>query len=88
MITDAVVSLVASFLGLLGAALPVDSLDLPSGSSIASAIGTYAGPFDRFLPLSEAATFLHLVFSVWLPIALAYSVAKWVYRHLPVFGKG
>lgn len=88
MIVDAILSLVSLLLDGLAAVLPVDTLDLPDGSTIGASFSTYAGPANRFLPIAEALTFLTLLVNLWLPIALAYSVTFWIYRHLPLFGKG
>lgn len=88
MITDAVLALVRAVLDFIVGLLPDGTLDLPEGSSISTAIGSRVGPLDRFIPIVDALTFLELFLGVYMPVVLAYSVTKWIYRHLPLVGKG
>lgn len=88
MIIDALFSVIGTVLQLLADALPESTLDLPVLSDIGGWFGEYAAPLDRWFPVTETAVFLDLVVTIWMPAALAYSIAHWVYSHLPVIGAG
>lgn len=88
MITAAILSLVSVILRFVTAPLPTDTLDLSVISDVGDLFAEYAGPANAFLPMHELALFLVVFFGVWLPAALIYTVVKWIYRHLPLIGKG
>jgi hypothetical protein len=87
-IVDAILALCSAVVDFIVGLLPDDDLELPGVSTLTAWIGEYTGPADRFLPMSEAMTALEMMLSVYLPVALTYTVTKWIYRHLPVLGKG
>lgn len=87
MIVDALLSVIGVILSLFGSLLPDADLDFNDSLNVSSYFA-FAGPVDKFFPLAELLFFLDLMVSVWMPAALAYTVVKWVYRHLPVIGKG
>jgi hypothetical protein len=88
MIVEAIFFLCEGILGLLSAALPEGTLDLPDLSSLGTWFGENIAPFDRWMPVTELAAFLVVVTSIWMPAAASYQLAVWVYKHLPVLGKG
>lgn len=88
LITDAVLTLAAAVLSWLSGLLPVATITLPSAADLSTWMGTYAGPFDKLIPLSEMLTFAVVLLTVWVPSALTYTVVVWVYKHLPFFGRG
>lgn len=89
MIVDALLWLVKAILLPVIALLPDSggTLDIPDGSSIVGTLGEWAGPFDRYAPLSEAATMVEFVIMFFAPAAFAYSLAVWVWARIPFIGK-
>lgn len=88
MITEGVLAVLALFSRWLERLLPVSTLNLEAVGSIGDWVGEKMGPADQVLPMREAAQGLVIVTGVWMPAALTYTVVKWIYRHLPVVGKG
>lgn len=88
MITDAILGALSWVLDRLAGLLPDGSDFLPSWSLDLSAQAAKAGPLNKFLPVEEVFTALDLMWSYYLPVMVVYSTVKWVYRHLPVIGKG
>jgi hypothetical protein len=89
MIVEAVLSLLATIIDGVMSVLPTDSLDLPVvGEDIAAWFGERAGPLNAILPIYEVAQFMVIVTTVWLPAVLVYTTVKWIYKHLPMIGKG
>ena len=88
MITDAILGKIADVLTWLAGLLPLGGLNLPPYQDISTLIGTYTGPFDKILPMSEAMTFAYIFFAVWLPTSIAYTIAMFVFTHMPFIGKG
>lgn len=90
MITDAILRVLGGIMSILSDALPIGSLDSLAGlaSDIGQKVGEYGGPANTFLPVYELTQFLVVFFGIWLPAAAVYVIAKWIYRHLPVLGKG
>jgi len=88
MITDALIAaaqwVVVTLVGLLPDA--VGSLSVPSGSSVVSSLGGWAGPFDRYAPLSEACTMIEFVIIYMFPTALVYTIAVYVWARIPFIG--
>lgn len=88
-IGELILKVVGGLLGWLGALLP--DADLPwldELEDFGDVVGTHLGPVDRFMPMKEVAQFLIIFMGVWMPAVAVYTVTKWVYRHLPVLGKG
>lgn len=88
MITAAFLKLVGLLLDVITAPLPEDTLDMGAIGTVGALFAQYTGPANAFLPMYELGQFLVIFFGVWLPSALVYTVAKWIYRHLPLIGKG
>lgn len=88
MITEAIFLLFSAVLDGLASLLPVGTLDMPDLSGVGGWFGTYAGPLDHWFPVYETAQFLIVLVTVWMPAAITYQVTVWIYKHLPVLGKG
>lgn len=91
MITDAILRLLAGMLGWLSDQLPVSGLTssaLAEAESFGTKLGEQAGPFDAYVPLVEMMQGIVIWATVWVPAAVAYTVAVWIFKHLPVIGKG
>lgn len=90
MIVDALLGLCRILLDFIVGLLPDagDGLDLPTSGFVSGWFGDYAGPIDQFFPLREILIGLDLFLSLWMPVVLVYSLTKWIYRHLPMLGKG
>lgn len=89
MIPKAILNSVAGLLVAILDALP--DLTLPVGTypeDFAEAIGGALGGLDGILPISELATVTAWILTVYVPVVFAYSMARWVYTHLPVIGNG
>jgi len=87
-ITEALFFLVRGVLALVTEVLPEGTLDLPAIGTVGADMAEFAAPVDRFFPVYETFVFLEVLVSVWLPAAAVYSVTVWIYKHLPVLGKG
>lgn len=61
---------------------------LDSSDGAAVWIGEHLGPFDKWIPVHEAAYVTALELSIVAPAVLAYHVANWIWRHIPVVGGG
>lgn len=89
-----VLVLVGGLLDVLAAvlgAIPDASLPAIASTSLedfAEEIGGALGGLDSLLPITEAAVFVGWVLGTYVPIAVAYYVAHWVWTHLPVIGNG
>lgn len=87
-----IVGLLLQVLGVLldwvSGPLPVADLSLELSETLGSTMGEKLGPFDQIIPLVPIAQCLVLIFTVALPAYAIYSVTFWVYKHLPVLGKG
>ena len=88
MLTDAVFGRIVDLLNWLSGLLPLGSLSLPSPQDIGTAVGQYGGPFDKIIPLAEAATCGYVLLTVWLPVSVVYTIAMFVFTHMPFIGKG
>lgn len=91
MITGAIFRLLAVMLGWLSDQLPVSGLTssaLEDAEAFGEMLGERAGPFDAYLPLVEMMQGLVIWATVWVPACVAYTVAVWIFKHLPVIGKG
>lgn len=89
MITELVVNALLGLLTVILEALP--DVTVPVGDytdDFAEAIGGALGGLDGFLPISETATVVAWILTVYLPVVVAYNVSRWVYTHLPVIGNG
>lgn len=88
MITGAVLRVLALVLGWFASMLPSGELVISVSDSWSSWITSYAGPLDRWFPVKETFQALVIFFAVWMPSMVTYTVVHWIYRHLPVLGKG
>lgn len=89
MITELVFTSLGALLLALLEFLP--DLTLPVGDypeDFAQAIGSALGGLDGLLPITEVAEVAGWVLTVYVPVVIAYSAARWVYTHLPVIGNG
>lgn len=89
MIVEAILVGLLSLLANILEALP--DLTVPVGDytdDFAEAIGGALGGLDGFLPITELATVAGWILTVYVPVVVAYHVARWVYTHLPVIGNG
>lgn len=58
-------------------------------TSVAESVGHQLGVVNSFVPVTEALTLAALVLGVVLPVAGAYTVGNWVWRHIPtILGVG
>jgi len=62
--------------------------DVEAVDELATAVGSVLGGLDGTLPITELATFVGWVLTVYVPVYVSASVTKWVYAHLPVVGRG
>lgn len=88
MITGLLLKALGLLLGWLTALLPEGDLVIDVSDSWSAWITEYAGPLDRWFPVRETFQALVIFFGIWLPSTMVYTVTHWVYRHLPVIGKG
>lgn len=89
MLTDLLITSVLGPLTLLLEALP--DVELPVGTYVedfAAAIGGALGGLDGILPITEVAEVTGWILTVYVPVVIAYTVARWVYTHLPIIGNG
>lgn len=89
MIVEKIVVAVMGLLNVILEALP--DVTVPVGDytdDFAEAIGGALGGLDGFLPITETATLVGWVLTVYVPVVVAYHVARWIYTHLPVIGNG
>lgn len=52
-------------------------------SSFAGQLGDRMAPWNAYLPLSELASMLSLMVTIWIPAMLLYVAANWIWRHIP-----
>jgi hypothetical protein len=58
-------------------------------TATASGMGAKAAALDSFLPVVEVFTIGFWVVGVILPVAAGYTIANWIWRHIPeVWGFG
>lgn len=89
MIGELLLKVLGSLLGWLADLLPEAELPwLDHLEDFGHDLGIHFGPFDRFLPILEMSQFLIIFLGVWMPAVAVYTVVKWVYKHLPLLGKG
>ena len=88
MITDAVFGLVAALMGLITSPLPVSTITIPAAGSIASTVAGWCGPLNQYVPMYEMAFGMVIVVTIFMPVALTYSVVSWAYKHIPFVGGG
>lgn len=88
MIVGAILLLAGWLLETVTSPLPTESLDLPSGSSLASSWGAQVGPINGFVPVDDVFAAIDLTLTLWLPAVLVYLGVNWIYRHIPVLGGG
>lgn len=89
MIVEAILNTIAGLLVELLEAIP--DLTLPVGTypeDFAEALGGALGGLDGVLPISELALVTAWILTVYVPVVFAYSMARWVYTHLPIIGNG
>lgn len=63
----------------------------PFGASTedyADALGSAVGGLDGLLPITELLVAVGWVLTTYVPVVMSYSVARWIYTHLPVIGNG
>jgi len=90
-IVDAILALGALLIGALSSALPALSTawdSRPDFSTWGTFVGEKVGPIDTLVPIAQVFGLLDVTFSYVVPAVIAYSVAHWIYSHLPVVGKG
>jgi len=89
-ITDGILYVVGTIVSFVGGLLPTATLTgLPAAiTDFGETLGTKAGPLNQFFPVEELFTGLVIMLVYWLPAVLLYQVVFWVYKHLPVVGKG
>jgi hypothetical protein len=90
-----ILELLLSLIELLldGVALLIPDVDLPSSvttlvDDFGPIIVGYLFALNGLLPVAELATFAGWVMTLYLPAAVTYSIARWLYSHIPVLGKG
>jgi len=89
MITNLVLWLIQSAAAVVFALLPTHTLGIFVGvEDTAMTIASYMGPVDTVLPAYETMVAVGVVILIWLPAVVAYSLANWIYRHVPVLGGG
>lgn len=54
----------------------------------AELVGSAVGGLDGLLPITELLVAVGWVLTTYVPVVVTYSVARWVYTHLPVIGNG
>lgn len=91
MIVELLVTGLLGILTLILEAIPDASLPGAAADMLtdfAGTIGGALGGLDSLLPITELATFVGWVLGTYVPIAVAYQSAMWVWAHLPVIGSG
>lgn len=92
-ITDALLNVATWLVELITDALPElagstwDTL-MPDFDGWGAYVGDKVGPVNSIIPVVEIFQMLDITFTYVLPSLAAYSVAHWIYSHLPVVGKG
>lgn len=71
----------------------IPDVDLPSSvttlvDDFGPIIVGYLFALNGILPVAELATFAGWVMTLYLPAAVTYAIARWLYSHIPVLGKG
>lgn len=70
-------------------AIPNGELD--TGTYIddfAEMVGGGVGALDAVVPVTEAMFMLSWVLITYVPCVIAFTIARWVFTHLPVIGNG
>lgn len=88
MIVGLLLDVLGVILSWLGSVLPSANLSLDFAANLGTWIGEKAGPLDHVIPMVPLAQCLVVWFTIWLPASRVYVITFWVYRHLPVVGKG
>lgn len=88
MIVGLLIRALGALLDWVSGPLPTASISLSLSSSLGELIGERAGPLDQVIPLVPMAQCLVLTCSVVLPAYAIYTLTVWLYKHLPLFGKG
>lgn len=83
MITEAVLFLLLTVVTFLIGLLPADTVSWPEAESVGAFFGDIAGPFDVWLPVSEAVAVTTLTLTIVLPALLVYRLAMWLWTLLP-----
>lgn len=89
MLTELMVGVMLGLWTAILEALP--DLTIPVGDypdEFAEAIGGALGGLNGFLPITEMSVVAGWVLTVYVPVCVAYYVARWVYTHLPIIGNG
>lgn len=92
MIVNAILSLGSALVELISGALSPLSTAFSSYrasfSGWGSWVGDRVGPANQILPISTLFSLLDVTFSYVIPSMIVYSLAYWVYAHIPFLGKG
>lgn len=93
MIGDAVLALLGGLLGLFAEALPAAGTGTlwgapPDLDDMGTDIGRRVAPLHNLIPIGTVFHLLSLTFKYVLPALVTYSGIHWVYKHLPIIGKG
>lgn len=91
MIVDLLVGALLDLFSLILSAIPDASLPASASTALedfAVQIGGALGGFDSFLPITELSIFIGWVLGTFVPIAISFQIAFWVWAHLPVIGSG
>jgi hypothetical protein len=88
-ITDALLFIVGAILD--GFALVLPEVSIPGWSTVmgfADDLSGYLFAMDGILPMTEYVSTVRWIVVVWLPGFFAFLLARWVWKYVPVLGKG